>query len=410
MLAQADKVVLSVLIEDIRLDFGLSDTQIGLLSGLAFSAFYAIMGLPLARWCDLGNRRVIMAVCLGLWSLMTALSGYAQSFAHLFIARIGLGVGEAGAQPTGNSLAAEYYPVDQRGKVATVVMLSSFFGSVVGMTLGGMALAAFGWRSTLFIMGVPGMLIALLVYTTLREPRTSPQPISLRNVFDAGAKDALLAGFRKPAFIHVLIGTMAYGFFLNGAGVFHVPLYIRAFGMAAEDVGAVLGPILGVSGLCGAIIAATTVDRLARRDVRWLLRLPALFSLSAAPFLLVAYNTESATASFSVLFVGVTLMAAMVPGLLAAIYGISGKENRGMAMAILGFFMSFFGMGLGPIITGVLSDWLTPQYGAAGLRYSLSIVVLLLLWVSAHLFYGSRTLAEDFEDPRPDVDTVGSAA
>ena len=403
VLAQVDRVVLSVLVEDIRLEFDISDTQIGLLSGFAFSAFYAIMGVPIARIADLGNRRTLIAACLALWSLMTAISGMAQNYIQLFIARVGLGVGEAGAQPAGNSLAADYYAVEHRGKVATVIMLSSFFGSVIGYSLGGELLTAFGWRKTLIILGLPGVIIAALIFFTLSEPRRVIQRPKFTDLYDRGARDALAAGFRKKCFIHILMGTMAYAFFAYGAGIFNVPFYIRNFGMTADQVGNILGPVMGLSGLLGAGIAYFAVDRLAKRDLNWLLKFPAILCFLASPLLLLAYNAATYRASFTFLFFGLTILSAMIPGLIAAIYGVAGQKNRSMAMAVLAFFMNFFGMGLGPLITGMISDALSPVYPEQGLRFSLSFVTFILVWAGVHLFIGVRTLKDDFEDKRPDL-------
>src|SRR5262245_16233862 len=205
----ADRNIIGVLLEPIKHEFQVSDTMLGLLTGFSFAIFYATLGIPVARWADRGDRKLIVTVGLTIWSIMTALCGMAQSFWQLAAARIGVGAGEAGALPPGQSLIADYYPPDRRGKALGVFMMSAMAGYVLGIVVGGQIAQHWGWRNAFLTVGLPGLALAVVTQTVLREPRHRPEfavPAGSLEPFGASIR-ALL---RKPAFVDLRIAVVLY--------------------------------------------------------------------------------------------------------------------------------------------------------------------------------------------------------
>ena len=212
-----DRQILSILIEPIKNDLGLSDTQMGLLTGFAFAAFYATLGIPIARFADSSNRRNLIVASLGVWSLFTALSGLALNFWHLLLARIGVGIGEAGCSPSAHSMIADYYPAEQRATALGIYSLGIPLGIMFGLFVGGAMEEAFGWRSALFVVGVPGILLALIVRFTLHEPARGFAEKRTDTGTQPGVVETLSYLWQKKSFRHLsfaagLTAFVGYGF------------------------------------------------------------------------------------------------------------------------------------------------------------------------------------------------------
>lgn len=396
LIAYVDRGIFGVVLEPIKLEFGLSDLQLGLLTGPAFALFYAIMGIPLARWADMGNRRIVITVCMAIWSAMTALGGLAQGFATLFLTRIGVGIGEAGATPPTHSLASNYYPPHQHGKVASVLSFATLLGTFAGIIAGGEILKATDWRITLMAVGIPGLFIAVLAFFTLREPREITRIPKPAEVFDAESRGVVMHLIRTKTYFQLILAFAVISMFTLGMTSFLIPFFQRSFGLEVEVVTRGYGGVALLSTLLGTILAGILVDRLAKKDIAWKLRLPGILCVIAAP--IMGFGLLSPDFKTCLIMYGIanTLVFIALPALYSGVYGVALDSERAMALAILGLTTNLIGLGLGPVIIGALSDALTPTYGADALRYALASSVLFLGWAAAHMLIGAKTYAQDY--------------
>ncbi|MCH2172859.1 MFS transporter, partial [Myxococcota bacterium] len=287
-----DRQIMHILIEPVRLDLNLSDTQIGALVGAGFAIFYTVAGLPIARLADRGIRRNIIAVALAIWSVMTVASGLARGFMTLMAARIGVGVGEAGCTPPAHSLISDYFPPERRATALSIYALGVPIGTLFGLAFGGYLADQVGWRSAFFVVGAPGVLLAVITRMTLREPP--------RGQSDAGAnleveplRDVLSFMWKLRSLRHTMIGTSLQTLTLAGWGAWNAPFLVRVYDMSLTQVGLSLGLIAGIAGAAGTFGGGWLADRFSSRDQRWYLWWPALGAVLSIPFSVVAYLTES---------------------------------------------------------------------------------------------------------------------
>ncbi|ORE87380.1 major facilitator superfamily MFS_1 [Oceanococcus atlanticus] len=396
VIAYIDRGIFGVILEPVKQEFGLSDLQLGVLTGPAFALFYALMGIPLARWADVGNRRTVVALCLAVWSGMTALGGMAQNFLTLFLTRIGVGVGEAGAVPPTHSLASNYYPPTQHGKVASILSFAALIGSFVGVILGGEVLKASTWRITLMVVGIPGLLLAVVVFASLREPRQITRVPRPGEIFDASSRAVMRKLLATKTYFQLLLTFATVSFFTLGMPAFAIPFFQRSFELEVNIATRSYGSAALVSTLIGTILAGIIVDRLARRDVAWKLRLPGLACLIAAPIMAAALLAPDYRLCLALYVVANTLVFMALPALYSAVYGVAHDSERSMAIALLGLVTNLIGLGVGPVLIGAASDWLQPQFGSDSLRYALAGSVLFLAWASLHMLKGVRTYRQDY--------------
>ena len=390
-----DRQILSILLEPVKADLGLSDTAMGMLTGFAFAMFYATLGIPIARFADRTNRRNLIAGALAIWSGFTALSGLAQNFWHLLAARIGVGIGEAGCSPPAHSMIADYYPAEQRATALGIYSLGIPFGIMFGLFAGGWINEFFGWRAAFFVVGVPGLLLALLVRYSLAEP---PRGMAEGRT-DSGEQPSIgetlnylwqKKSFRHMSFAAALTAFVGYGF------VTWAPAFlIRSFGMGTGEIGTWFGLILGIAGGVGIAGGGYLADKFGAKDAKWYLWTTAIALLIATPFnLLVYFATESSIA----------LLAMIIPVLLGNFYqattfsqtqGISELRMRAVAAGILLFIINFIGLGFGPQMVGIVSDLLVDSYGTESLRYALLICSMINIWAAVHYFIAGRHLKDD---------------
>ncbi|MFT6276883.1 MAG: MFS family permease [Halioglobus sp.] len=391
-----DRQLLAILQESIKADLGLSDSQLGLLTGFAFAVFYVTAGIPIARWADRSNRRNIVALSLAVWSGMTAVSGMAQNYLQLLLARIGVGVGEAGGSPPSHSMISDIFPVHQRASALGFYSTGVNVGILFGFLLGGWLNEYFGWRIAFLVVGAPGILLALLVRFTVAEPirglsenkQVSDRPIPLTEVL------ALLwsrRSFRHLAVASGLTAFVAYSIISWGASYF-----IRSHGMSTGELGTWLALIMGLGGAIGAFGGGVIADRLGNRDKRWYVWVPAIAGLLATPFIVATYSVESAY---------LALLCSVVPGVMgnvflgstvATVHGLVGVRMRAMSSAVFFFILNMIGLGLGPFSVGLLSDYLALDYGQESLRYAMLMILPGVgVWAVVHFMLASRNLRED---------------
>ncbi len=393
-----DRQVFAIVLESIKHDLLLSDTQLGLLGGIAFGLFYAAIGLPIAWLADRSNRRNIIAGAVALWSAMTALCGLASGFASLFITRMGVGIGEAGAAPPSQSLLSDYFPPQRRGLALGILYTYVPLGYVVAFATGGWLNQTYGWRWTFSLFGLPGLLLALLVATTVRElPRGSADTIQNREpappMLDTVRHFLGCRSLRNIALAGALHGIGAFG-----ASVWMPAYFMRVHGMSSAQIGSALALIMGTAGLAGALTGGYVVDRLVARtgNVRWYARVPSLAALGLIPFTLLMYSTSGSAAALLLYIVPAFLNHVLLGPVTATIQNLVGARRRAMGAAFYLFLVNLISMGLGPFVIGFCSDFFRARYGDDSLRYALLYLVSATsLWASIHFYLASRTLPRD---------------
>ncbi len=391
-----DRQLMSVLIEPIKHEYGASDTQMGLLTGFAFAIFYAVLGIPVARIADRGDRRLVITVSLTVWSVMTAICGLAQNFWQMFVVRVLVGVGEAGAIPPAQSLIADYFAPENRTRALAIFMTAATVGYLAAFIGGAQITAAWGWRWAFLVMGIPGLLLALIAWLGLREPRSLPGRAPL-----AAAGEPLFASLRilfgKPSYVLVTVANVLYFLVAYGAFIWFPAYLQRVLGVNLAEMGAIYGMSASVGTLVGTLFGGWLSDKLLKRDIKWMTRTPAIAFVLCCPLSIASVLTDSFAAYVILAFLAGILLAAAIPGMFGLLHLVCGSARRAMAVAVNFFFANLIGLGLGPVITGYLSDIFTARYGAVGLRYALVIALLTLIPAAFIYWRIGRYLERDME-------------
>jgi predicted MFS family arabinose efflux permease len=366
-----DRMALSVLLPSIKADLALSDSQLGLLIGLAFSLFYAVCGIPIARWADRGVRRNIIAAALATWSLMTALSGTAQNFWQLFAARMGVGVGEAGCLAPAQSMICDYVPPRRRAGIYALHTFGLLVGMMVGMAAAGWLAAVIGWRWTFVVLGLPGIALAVVVKMTVREPT--------RGHFDGLRRPAEPVSFGRAlrtltacrSYRMLLVNMAAGGFVTFGLLQWWPSLYARVYHLDLALVGTYLGLAVAIGSGAGLLIGGLLANQVGQLDPKRPLIVGAVATLLAIPVAVASLFV--ALPAVAITCVGVTALLWSIPSgpVVANLYGSVPTQMRATAGAIGLFLTAVVGQGLGPLCVGLLSDSLAVLAGAESLRYAL---------------------------------------
>ena len=394
-----DRQILVILQEPIKADLGLSDAQLGLLTGFSFALVYVTAGIPIAWLADRANRRNIVAASLAFWSLMTALSGLVQNYGQLLAARLGVGVGEAGGSPPSHSMISDYFPPSSRGTALSFYSMGIYIGVLFGFAAGGWIAENFGWRNAFFVIGIPGILYALAVLWIIKEPQRGR--FDPAGVPPQSSLSETLAGLkRRPTFWYLSVGCAFTAFISYGNGNFMPSFLMRNHGMSLAEVGATLGLISGLSGATGTFLGGFLADRLATRDMRWYVWIPILGGLSA---MIPAYYTlfgENTTLIVAAMIPSQILSALYLGPCIATCHNLVSPGMRAMASAILYFVLNLIGLGLGPLTVGILSDLYAEPFGENNLRYAMATVLTIGFLGIYFLWMGSRSLNRDLEDNR----------
>jgi predicted MFS family arabinose efflux permease len=425
----ADRAILAVLAQPIKEDLKLSDADIGMLQGLGFAILYSVLGLPIGWLAERVSRKGLLSVCVGLWSFMTAACGFATNFATLLLGRIGVGVGEAGFLPPTYSLVSDQFPPNRRASVMSIVLLGAPLGFLLGQSVGGWVASEWNWRVAFFALGVPGLVVALIAWLTLREP---PRGLA-EGVVVAGPapsmKEVVATLWSKPTFRHLLFGFTISSFALNAVASFVLPFYLRSFGLPLAVAGAVFGVVTFSSNGLGMLVGGFGFDRLSKRDVRWPLWGPAAMLALAAPLYFSAFASRTFAVSLAFVWVANFALASHMAPSSATFQNMAGPRMRAFTSAIVATVVGLLGAGLGPTLLGVASDHFASQSFAAGqflqscpggraasgaaagmdaacqaasthgLRLALLCSLVFFLWAAVHYVLASRTLKRDLYAP-----------
>lgn len=392
-----DRMALAMLAPFIKADLSLSDSQLGLLTGLAFSLFYAMCGIPIARWADRGTRRNIIALALTVWSAMTALSGGAQNFWHLFSARVGVGAGEAGCLPPAQSIICDYVPFQRRPGVFAIHNFGNYAGLMVGLVLAGWLGESIGWRSTFLALGAPGLVLALIVRFTLREPVRGVLDMRNPNQATLSLGATLVVLWRCKTYRLLTLFYVLNGFVQYGLNQWWPSFYVRIFGLSLSSIGISLGLAIGVGSGLGLLAGGLLANRVVARDIRAPLRIGAGATVLALPAALVSLFTSSPVISILMVSLTAFFWSASNGPIVATATGVVNSSMRATAAAINILFASVLGFGLGPFCVGLLSDLLAPSVGTLSLRYALLAPISFLPAMALVAYAAARSFPADLE-------------
>ena len=395
-----DRQILAILAQSIKTDLGLTDTQIGLLSGLAFGIFYATLGIPIARLADRYSRVNIISICLAIWSAMTAISGFAQNFWQLLVARIGVGIGEAGGSPPSHSLLADYFAPTERATALGIYAIGIPVGILFGNLAGGWINEFFGWRNAFLVVGIPGVLLAVVLKMTVKEPprgHSEVKPVEVEQVpFLTVVKT--MWGFKS--FRQISLGAATQAFVGYGAIAWMPAFLIRTHDMSSGEAGTALGLIIGFAGGLGTFLSGVLGDRLGRRDVRWYMWIPAYGFLLAVPTSLGVFLLDDLwviLALYCIPAFAVNLYTGPTFGMTQSLAPLA---MRASASALLLFIINIIGLVFGPTAVGFLSDLFQELYAipdTESLRWALVICGLVYFVSFGNYLFASRHLKRDLE-------------
>jgi MFS family permease len=363
-----DRTIFNVLIEPIKKEFALSDTAMGLLAGFGFVLFYSLMGIPIARVADRLNRRNIVAIALAFWSAMTLFCGMAQSVTTLALARIGVGIGESAGTPASQSMVADLFSKNERPRALGVYAIGTYLGVFLGYFIGGFVNQHYGWRMAFFSAGLPGIVLAVVLWLTVSEPRRgamaetfAPEPL--------GPTLAFLASQRT--FVIILLGFCLTSYTNYATSAWIPPFLARVHHLSSAEIGAYAGTFKGLFGMAGTLVGGLVVAQISWRDDRWKLWTPAVTSGLAGP----VFAACMLTPSFPIMVAALALTSFLVGFHLGPIFAIAQTvarpSMRALASAIILLTATCFGQGVGPLAVGIINDALKDTSGADAVRYSL---------------------------------------
>ena len=383
-----DRTIISILQVPIKAELRLSDTQLGLLTGLAFAALYVFSAIPISRIADRSSRKIVIIAAMTVWSVMTAMSAFASSFLLLLLCRMGVAVGESGSVPATHSTLADLYPPHKRARAIAIWALCLPFGMIVGYLAAGRLAEALGWRLTFLAIGGAGVAVAPLAMLCMKEPSRGRFDASSAHHGTGDFKSAFLILWRIKTYRYLVAGGAVHAFVQYSMMLWNAPFYSRVHGVSLTEVSFYLAALYGVGGAVGIYVGGWLADRLARRGMSWQLLVPAIAILIMMPLAMLQYLVASPALS---VVIGV-LPSALVVFYLAPIVAVPmlvvGPHMRAFASAVMTVTFNLVGLGLGPLATGVISDAFIKHFGMAddSLRYAL-IVVLLPSLLSSLLFW-----------------------
>lgn len=391
-----DRQILAILLPAIRAEFGVDDWVLGFLAGSAFAIFYATLGVPIALLGDRWNRRNLIAIAIAIWSGMTALSGMAMNIVHLTLARIGVGVGEAGFSPPAHSIISDLYPPKERATAMGIFTLGIPIGIMIASFAGGWVAQNFGWRQAFMIVGLPGLLLALIVRFTLKEPVRGLSDGKVDSGHRPGIMEVVRFLARRHSFIHLAIGSGLASF--NGYATlsFFPSFMARSHDMSYTEIGLYFGLIVGIAGGAGFAGGGYIADKVSQRSQKHSLWTVSVATLMAWLFIFPLFLTDNPYWAIVFLIGPVFFSNFYLATTFAQVQGMVGLRMRSIASALLLFLLNIIGLGLGPQMTGILSDALREFAGDDSLRYSLLILgAFIFPWSAYHYFMAGRHIEHD---------------
>jgi predicted MFS family arabinose efflux permease len=394
--SHVDRQIMGILLEPIKQELGASDTAMGFLIGLTFALFYATFGMPIAMLADRYNRRNIIAWSVTIWSAMTVWCGFAQNFVQLALTRIGVGVGEAGSNPPSHSMISDLFPMSERATAMSIFAMGVNLGLLIAYLAGGWMSEHWGWRTTFIVIGLPGLLIALVVRFSLVEP---PRGAADQGRADSGEAPRFWSVVRTMArtrsLCHILTGTSLAVFVGYGMVLWLPAFFVRSHGLTQTETGLTLALMAGIVGGIGTFSSGRIADVLARRDLRWTPWVVVIAKLLSVPFMIWFFATSDFRNALLIYLVPAFVGGFYLGPAFAMVQSLTPLRMRSVAAAISLFLANIIGLGFGPQGVGILSDLFAPRFGVESLRYALMVFACLNIWAAVHYWLASRTLIED---------------
>jgi len=410
-----DRYALGLVLQDIKAEFHTTDTQLGLLTGIAFAIFYSLMGIPIARWADRGNRAHIISITIFLWSIAVIMSGWVVNFAQLLLVRIIVAIGEAGCLPPAHSLLADTFEREERPRAVATYMLGSSLSVGVGYLLAGWLNDLYGWRATFRILGVPGAVLSVLAWLTLREPRRRMRSLQHLGQARVALFEVSKALWNNRTFRHLLFCFSIASFFGYGILQWLPAFFMRSYGFQTQELGAWFTLVYGVGGFLGTFLGGQWAARYAAGNEQLQLKVMAAGYSSFGLISVFIYLSPNRYVSLALLGLATLGSATTTGPMFATIQTLVPERMRATSIAVIYLVANLIGMGLGPLVAGALSDALQPSFGKDSLRYALLALCPGYLWVGWHVWRASTTVARDIaaaqNSPHPhwhprDVDPV----
>jgi MFS family permease len=397
-----DRGAFGILVQPIKESLHISDTGMGLLTGLAFSFFYSVMGIPIARLADRWSRVNVLALAIALWSLATAACGAAFNYLSLFFARSMTAVGEAGGSPPSHSLISDYFPLSQRATALAVYAMAVPIGTSIGNITSGWSNVYFGWRATFMIVGLPGLLVALLIWLTIKEPprgySDGPSAAARRDVTPP-FMEVFWFLLSRRSFMHMSVAAALHSVVWYAGSNWNTAFFIRSHDMNTGVAGSYLGTF-ALIGAIGSFAGGYLSDKISTRkdDKRWYMWVPGIACVVMVPFQFLAYLSPSLAVvvpSFSIM---VVLASFFFGPSFAVAQSVATVRMRAVSTSVLLFIQTIIGLTIGPFLVGLISDHLAPTAGSDSLRYGMVVVGLANIWAAFHYFMGGRRYREDLAE------------
>ncbi len=396
-----DRQLPAILLPEIKKDLDLSDTQLGFITGLAFAIFYSTVGILVGRIGDTFSRRNVLATCIGLWSLATAASGAANNFVQMACARFAVGFGEAGLTPIAHSLISDLYPPGKRASAMGIYTAGVPLGLLIAFLGGAWITDVFGWRMAFFALGLPGIILALVVFYTVKEtPRGGVDGLQ-----DQGAPPPLWEVFKTliaiPSFRHCCLATSFTGMVYTCIQTWGPSVLSRSFDMTLAEIGTWLAPTVGLGGMLGTMLGGIIADKLSIKDKRWMGRVPGTAVAVGTLVGMFAFLTHTSWLSIALMAVPLILYPVHLPIYGTILQGLASVRMRSSFPAISLFIAGMIGLGIGPQMVGIASDIVRPWAGEESLRYALALIVPFFgFWAALHFYIGGKHIAADFDKAR----------
>ncbi len=391
-----DRQIMAILLPAIRDEFQVGDTALGLLAGTAFALFYVTLGVPIGRLADRVNRRNLIAAAVAVWSVMTALSGLAANIWQLTLARVGVGIGEAGCSPPAHSMIADFYPPERRSAAMGIYTVGISAGIMLAYLAGGWVVQNIGWREAFFIVGLPGLLLALIVRFTIPEPQRG---VSEQRV-DSGSQPTLRVVTKfllaRRSFLYMAIAA-GLSSFVGYAVITFMPSFIyRSFGIGIAVVGIWLGLIYGIAGGCGFYFGGYLADRIGRSGHRKAMTFIAYATIACVPFFLGVFLSSSLVACMTLLIIPSVISNFYLAPVLSQTQSLVSLRMRAVASSLVLLILNVIGLAMGSPVTGFISDKLQPYYGPESMRYALLIVCVVMLPIAAWCYFqAGKSIEQD---------------
>ena len=368
-----DRQIVNILAEPISRELNLSDTQIGLMTGIAFALFYTVLGLPIARYADkvTTHRGKLIAAALVIWSAMTAVCGLAQNFVQLLLARMGVGIGEAGCTPAAHSLIADRVPPERRASALAFYALGIPIGSLLGLMVGGLLADTLGWRKAFMVVGLPGILLAVVVLLVLKDGNRKLHTAVIPGAAPDTLWHSLTSVMRSRAYVLLLVAGSSASFLSYGKGTWTTIFFQRTHGLSPGEVGFYFGLWGGLAGVVGTLLGGWLADRFGKTNRQHVMTAPAIGMVIAVPLAFSAYFATDWRLSLLLLMIPTALNSLYYGPTYASVQGLVPLRTRAIASAVLLFCQNLIGLGLGPLFFGMVSDILKPEYGDNSVRYVL---------------------------------------